>query len=82
MSAGEIVSIILAVGFLVIAFSIVLVSVYFIKALKSLTSLADSLQNTTEDIRAKIQNKFIAAVPTLLLALLGRLFGRILKRGR
>lgn len=82
MNVQEAVSIILAVGFLVIALSIVLVSVYFIKALKSLTNLADALQNTTEDIRAKIQNKFIAAVPTLLLALLGRLFGRILKRGR
>lgn len=78
MNAGEIVSIFLAAGFLIIALCALLITVFLIKALKSVTKLADSLQNTSEDLRSRVQGRLFAAIPAILMAIIGR----ILKRGR
>lgn len=82
MSIQDIIGLILATGFIVIAACVVFVTVYLIKALKSITSLADSLQNTTEDIREKIQNRFLSAIPAIFISLASKFIGRILNRGR
>lgn len=82
MTASDIIGLILAIGFIIIAVCVVFVTVYFIKALKSITSLADSLQNTTENIREKIQNRFLSSIPAIFITLISGFIGRFLKRGR
>lgn len=72
-------SIILAVGFLIITVCIVYVSYYLVKALKSITGLSDSLEDTTQGIRDKIQMKALAAIPALLVAIAGKIIKK--KRG-
>ncbi len=78
MSSQEIIGTILAVGFLIIALCFAFITFYLIKALKSLSTLAESLQNTSENIRGKIQNRFMLAIPALLITLIGRI---LKKRG-
>lgn len=71
-------SIILAVGFLVIVACIALVTFYLIKALKSITNLAESVSDTTQNIKDKLQMRAWAIIPALLVAIVRR----IIKRGR
>ena len=78
MNIQEVVSLILASAVFVISVCIVFISYFLIKALKSITLLSDSLQNTTEDIREKIQNNILRLVPALVIGLIGKL----IKRGR
>lgn len=78
VTTQDILNILLIIGFLVITVCIALITYFFIKALKSIASLADSLENTAQDVREKIQMKTLRIVPALLVALVGR----ILKRGR
>lgn len=77
-TAQDFLNIILGIGFLVITACIVYVSYYFVQALKSITNLSDSLENTTQDIKSKLQMKVLTAIPALIVALIGR----ILKKGR
>ncbi|MDP3733297.1 MAG: hypothetical protein Q8Q91_02030 [Candidatus Daviesbacteria bacterium] len=67
MSSQEIINITLAVGFLIITVCIIFVTYFLIKALKSITALS-------ENIREKIQNRFLSAIPALFIALVGRFF--------
>lgn len=78
MSNQEIINFILAAGFLIITVCIIFVTYFLIKALKSLTALADSLQNTTQIFREKIQMNILRLIPAIFVGLIGRL----LKRGR
>ncbi|MDP3758517.1 MAG: hypothetical protein Q8Q86_02260 [Candidatus Daviesbacteria bacterium] len=66
----------LVVGFLVITACIVLTTYYLVKALKSVINLTESLEETTENIKGKLQMKFLAAIPALLVALAGKLIKR------
>lgn len=74
MSNQEIIYIILVVGFLIITFCIIFVTYFLIKALKSITDLADSLQNTTQIFREKIQMNILRLIPAVLVGLIGRFF--------
>lgn len=74
MSNQEITNIILVVGFLIITFCIIFVTYFLIKALKSITDLADSLQNTTQIFREKIQMNILRLIPAVLVGLIGRFF--------
>lgn len=76
MTTQEFVSILVAAGFLVIVVCIAISTYYLIKVLKSIASLADSVHNTTEDIRQKMQFKLLAAIPALLVAIVGRILKR------
>lgn len=78
MSSQEIISIVSTVGFLIIVVCAIFITFYLIKALQSLKTLADSLQNTTEKIKEKIQINILKFVPAIVVGLIGRL----LKRGR
>lgn len=78
MTTQEFVSILVAAGFLVIVACIVFVTFYLIKVLKSIANLADSVHNTTQGIKENLQLKLLAAIPALLVAIVGK----ILKRGR
>ncbi len=72
-------NIILAVGLLVIAVCTVYISYYLVKALKSVTNLSDSLEDTAQGIKDKIQLKALAAIPALLVAIAGKIIKK--KRG-
>lgn len=77
-SSQSILNIILAVGFIVITVCVVYVTYYLVQALKSITNLSDSLDETTQDIKGKLQMKALAAVPALLIALVSKV---LKKRG-
>lgn len=70
MTTQEIVSIILAVGFLIIVACIILVTFYFIKVLKSAADIANSVQDTTQNIKEKLQTRAWTIIPALLLAII------------
>ncbi len=70
---------ILAVGVLVITACLVYVSFYLVRALKSITSLSDSLEDTAQGIKDKVQLKALAAIPALLIAIIGKIIKN--KRG-
>ncbi|MDD5415904.1 MAG: hypothetical protein PHE48_02760 [Candidatus Daviesbacteria bacterium] len=72
-------NIILTLGLLVITVCIVYVSYYLVKALKSVTNLSDSLEDTAQGIKDKIQIKALAAIPALLVAIAGKIIKK--KRG-
>ncbi|MCR4305601.1 MAG: hypothetical protein NUV73_00780 [Candidatus Daviesbacteria bacterium] len=78
MSIQEVINILLVIGLLIISACIVTITFFLIKALKAITNLADSLQDTSQSIREKIQMRFLAALPAIVLGMLGK----ILKRGR
>lgn len=71
--------IILAVGVLVITACLVYVSYYLVRALKSITILSDSLEDTAQGIKDKVQLKALAAIPALLITIIGKIIKN--KRG-
>lgn len=78
MSIQEIVSIVLAVGFFVIVVCVAIITFFVIKALKSVSDLSNSLQDTTQNIREKLQTRAWAIVPALFVAIVKK----IITRGR
>lgn len=79
MNTQEILNTLLVLGFLVITACVVFVTYYFIQALKSITQLADDLNETTQSIKDKVQMKALAAIPALLVTLVSKVIRR--KRG-
>lgn len=78
MSTQEILNTLLVVGFLIITVCVALATYFFIKTLRSIINLTESLAETTENIKSKLQMRLLTAIPALLVAIVGR----ILKRGR
>jgi len=78
MNTQEILNTLLIIGFFVITVCIVFITYYLVKTLKSIINLTESLEEATDNIKQKLQMRFLAAVPAILVALAGRLF----KRGR
>lgn len=78
MSTQEVLNTLLVVGFLVITACIVLVTFFLIKALKSIINLTESLGETTDNIKQKLQMRFLTLIPGILVALVSKL----IKRGR
>ncbi len=78
MSTQEILNTLLVTGLLIITACIVLVTFFLVKALKSIINLTESLAETSDNIKQKLQMRFLAAIPALLVALVGKL----IKRGR
>ncbi|OGE28647.1 hypothetical protein A2867_04345 [Candidatus Daviesbacteria bacterium RIFCSPHIGHO2_01_FULL_40_11] len=74
----DILNLLVAAGFLIVTICIVYITYYLVQALKSVTNLTDSLGETTQNIKDKIQMKALTVIPALVVALIGR----ILKRGR
>lgn len=79
VSVQDFLNITLAIGLLVITICIVYVSYYLIQALKSISNLSDSLEDATESIKDKIKLRALAAIPALLVAIVGKIIKH--KRG-
>lgn len=78
MSTQDLLNIILIIGFLIIVACISFITYFLVQALKTIAKLADSLENTSENIKEKLQMRALTALPALLIALVGR----FLKKGR
>lgn len=78
MSTQDVLNLLLVLGFLIITGCTVLITFFLVKTLKSISELANSLQNTTQNIKGKLQMGALSFIPGLLIAIIGR----ILKRGR
>lgn len=76
MSNQETLNIILIAGILALISCLSLTTYFLIQALKSITRLADSLEDTNQSIREKIQMKALSAIPAVLVALATKLFRR------
>ncbi|OGE64299.1 hypothetical protein A3I48_03670 [Candidatus Daviesbacteria bacterium RIFCSPLOWO2_02_FULL_36_7] len=74
MSTQEIVNIILVIGFLIIVSCVAFATYFLIKALKTVTTLAESLEEINQSIKEKIQMKALAVIPPLLVGLISRIF--------
>lgn len=72
MSNQEIINLLLTVGLLIMAVCAILISYFLIRALKAITNLADALQNTTENIREKVQMNILQFVPAIAVGLISR----------
>ncbi|MCL5784218.1 MAG: hypothetical protein M1142_02590 [Patescibacteria group bacterium] len=57
----------IAIEFLIIASCILIVTYFFVKTLRSVSE-------TSKSINEKLQMKFVAFIPALLVALIGRIF--------
>ena len=79
MTSGEMLNTILILALLTITGSVVFVSFYLAKALKSFTKLVDNLEDTAEDIKL-LKNQLKVKVLTTFIAVLAGLFGRFLKK--
>ncbi len=78
MSTQDILNIVLIIFLLIVTGVVVAIAVFLIKALKSIASLAQSLEDTTQSIKDRVQMRFLTALPSVLIALASRIF----KRGR
>lgn len=78
VTTQEILNTLLIVGFLIITICIAFVSFFLVKALKAIINLTQSLEETSDNIKQKLQMRFLTAIPAILVALIGR----FLKRGR
>lgn len=78
MNFQEILNVLLVIGLLIISFCFVAMTYFVVKALQSVIKLTDSLDETTQNIKGKLQMRFLAVLPALFIALMGKL---IKKRG-
>ncbi len=73
VTTQDFLNIVLAIGVIVLAACLVTSSYFFIKALKSISSLADNLEETTQTLKNRVQLKFLATIPALFIALASKL---------
>lgn len=73
MNSQDIVNILLILLLVIITACTAYTAYYFVQALKSITDLADNLNDTTQNIKEKIQLKALAVVPALLVALVSKI---------
>ena len=79
MNTQDALNIFLILGVMVITFCAVYISYYLAQALKSVTNLSDDLDEIALNIKNKVAIKALAAIPSLLVALVGRVIKK--KRG-
>ncbi len=79
MNTQDTLNIFLIIFIVIITICISFVSYFFVTALKAISRMADNIEQTTEDIKNKLQMKALAAIPALLVALVSRVIKR--KRG-
>ncbi len=78
-TSQDFLNLVLAIGFLMITICLVFVAFYLVQALKSVTRLSDSLEDTAQGVKEKLQMKALAVIPALLVAIIGRIIKN--KRG-
>lgn len=72
MSTQDTLNIFLILALFLIVSCFVYITYYFVRALKSFSALADNLDETAQSIKNKLQMKALAAIPALVVALIGR----------
>ncbi len=72
----EVLNTLFVIGFLIVTVCIVFVTYFLVKALKSIINLTKSLEETTENIKGKLQLKVLSFLPALLIAFLSRIIKR------
>jgi hypothetical protein len=76
MNIQDILSIFLILGIITVTVCFVALTFFFIQALKAVQNLADHLIDTTAGLKDKIGLKALAAVPPILVTILGRFLKR------
>ena len=79
MNTQDLLNLSLALSFIVITTCIVFITIFFVQALKSISTMASDVSDTTQSIKEKVQMKALAAIPALLVAIAGKIIRR--KRG-
>lgn len=79
MNTTDTLNILLIIALFIITACIVYATYYFGQALKSITALSDDLDEIAQGIKDKVRLKALAAIPALLVALVGRIIKK--KRG-
>ncbi len=79
MNTQDTLNIFLIAGIVVISACVVYISYYFVQALKSVTNLSDDLDEIALNVKNKVAIKALAAVPALLVSLVGKIIRK--KRG-
>lgn len=72
VNTQDILNIFLIFGILVITACAIYVSLYLVQALKSLTSLANDLDEVAQNVKNKIGIKILSAIPKVLVSLIGK----------
>lgn len=73
MNSQEILNVFLIIGILVIIPCVIFATYYFVQALKSITQLADDLDETAQNLKNKIQMKALTAILALLISLASKI---------
>ena len=79
VNTQDIVSIFLIIFLVMMTVCIAFLSYFFVQALKAITRMADNIEQTSEDIKRKLQMKALAAIPAILVSLASKVIKR--KRG-
>lgn len=72
MNTQDILNIFLIVGLVVFISCIIFTTYFLIQTLQAITKLAEDLKETTEGFKGKVGFKMLAAIPSILLALVGK----------
>lgn len=72
MSTQDTLNIFLILAVLIMTVCVVYISFYLAQALKSMTNLSDDLDEIALNIKNKVAIKALAAIPALLVALVGK----------
>lgn len=76
MNTQDLLNILLVVGFLIIVVCIIFVTFYLVLALKSIAKLSESLEDTAQEVKNKLQMRALAVIPPLVIGLVSRIFKR------
>lgn len=76
METQNLLNTILMFFLLIVTICIAFVSYFFVQALKAITRMADNIEQTTDDIKSKLQMKALAAIPALLISLATKVIRR------
>jgi len=75
----DILTITLILGLVILITCFIFITYYLVQALKSITSLVDDWEDTSQGIKNKLRLNFLSAIPAIILALAGKIIRR--KRG-
>ncbi len=78
VNTQDILNTFLILAIIIVTGCVVFMTYFFIQASKSVLNLADHLIDTTNGFRDKVGLKVLAAIPAILVSLIGR----IIKKGR
>ncbi|MDP3733288.1 MAG: hypothetical protein Q8Q91_01985 [Candidatus Daviesbacteria bacterium] len=79
MNIQDTLNIILILGFVILVGCFIYITYYLVQALKSITSLVDDWENTSQGIKNKLKLNFLSVIPAIILGLAGKIIRR--KRG-